>query len=335
MRDRTVFTAAIMFRLCLAAATPAAGDDPAGARRPDRVNLPDAKPVPRMQVIPLPDHQAAILRDGRELTRYHFGPTLRRPFLYPVVGPSGRSLTRMGHPHDPESHSHHNSVWVAHNDVGGESFWDDRSPGRIVHRRIQRYADGDDEASIVAENAWVGRDDRVLLRERRGIAVRPLPEGQWLLLLDLHLEAASGPVTLGATPFGPIGVRMAKTIGGDDGGGLIRNSEGNVNETGPNGAFRRRARWVDYSGPITSDAAEGITLLDHPSNPHHPVPFHVRTDGWMGASLTLTDPITIAPGRPLWLRYGLFVHAGVPSPEVINALWAEFARTTLEDLPTK
>src|SRR4051794_39171571 len=172
-----------------------------------QVLLPDARPIPRMQVIPLPDAQASIRCDGEELTRYHFGPTLRRPFLYPIVGPSGRSLTRMGHPHDPESHSHHNSVWVAHHDVAGVSFWEDRGPGRIAHRRIVRYADGDDEASIVAENAWVAVGEPVpLLREIRKIAVRPLPEGQWLLLLDVHLEAAQGPVTLGATPFGPIGV---------------------------------------------------------------------------------------------------------------------------------
>jgi hypothetical protein len=334
MRDETVLMTTILSWLCLVATTLAADETP-GRRRPDQVPLPDARPVPRMQVIPLPDLQAAILRDGRELTRYHFGPTLRRPFLYPVAGPSGRSLTRMGHPHDPESHSHHNSVWVAHNDVGGDDFWGDRGPGRIVHRRIVRYADGDDEASIVAQNDWIGRGDRVLLREGRGIAARPLPDGQWLMLLDLQLEAAQGSVTLGATPFGPIGVRMAKTIGVADGGGLIRNSEGNVNETGPFGAFRKRARWVDYSGPITPDAAEGITLLDHPSNPHHPASFHVRNDGWMGASLTLEGPITIAPGRPLRLRYGLFVHAGVPTPGAIDALWAEFAKTSLEDLPTR
>ena len=328
-------TGTILLCLCLAATPSAVAAVPPGASRPGQAPLPEARPVPRMQVIPLPEHQAAILRDGRELTRYHFGPALRRPFLYPVVGPSGRSLTRMGHPRDPEGHSHHNSVWVAHNDVGGESFWDDRGPGRIVHRRILRYADGDDEAAIVAENDWVGRGERVLLRERRGIAFRPRPEGQWLLILDLHLEAAQGPVTLGATPFGPLGVRMAKTIGVADGGGRIRNSEGNRNETGPDGAFRKRARWVDYSGPITPDAAEGISLLDHPSNPNHPAPFHVRADGWMGASPTLTGPITIAPGRPLRLRYGLFVHAGVPTPEAIDGLWAEFAGTKLEDLPAK
>ena len=300
-----------------------------------QVALPDAKPVPRMQVLPLPDDQASIRQDGVERTRYYFGPTLHRPFLYPIVGPSGRSLTRMGHPHDPVTHSHHNSVWIAHHDVNGDSFWDDRGAGRIVHRRILRYDDTDEAASIVALNAWVGKGGKIQMMERRGILVQPLPRDEWLLILDLQFEAQGGPVTLGKTPFGPIGVRMAKTIGVNDGGGLIRNSEGNVGEKGTNGVFWKRARWVDYSGPITPKAAEGISLLDHPSNPGHPTPFHVRNDGWMGASLTLDRPITIEPNSPLRLRYGLWVHGGVPGVEAINERWSHFARTTVQDLPSR
>src|SRR5205814_1146843 len=159
---------------------------------------------------------------------------LRRPFLYPVIGPSARSLTRMGHPHDPESHRHHNSVWVSHDSVNGESFWSDRGPGRVVHQRIVRYDDRDEEASLISINAWVGKGGQVHMIERRGIFVRPLAGREWLMVLDLQFEAPKQPVTIGASSFGMVGVRMAKTIGINDGGGLIRNSEGNVNELGPN-----------------------------------------------------------------------------------------------------
>ena len=280
------------------------------------VQLPDAKAVPRMQVIPLPDFQASLRSDGEELTRAYFGPSLRRPFLFPVVGPSGRALTRMGHPQDPEGHSHHNSVWAAHESVNGESFWSDRGTGRIVQRRIVRYDDRDDVASVVSINAWVGQGDRTLMTERRGVFVRPLADREWLMIVDLQFEATDNQVTLGATPFGMFAVRMAKTIGVNEGGGLIRNSEGNVNEQGPNGVFRKRARWVDYSGPISSGVDEGITLLDHPANPNHPSHFHVRNDGWMGASLTFQAPIMIEAGRLLRLRYGLYIHTGVSARRV-------------------
>jgi hypothetical protein len=287
-----------------------------------------------MQALPLPHEQAAIERDGAELTRYHFAPTLRRPFLYPVVGPSGRSLTRLGHPHATVSHSHHNSFWVAHNDVNGDVFWADNGPGRIVHQWIAEYADGEREASIAAVNHWIGGGDRVHMVERRGIRAVNLADGEWLLVLDLQFEARGQPATLGKTPFGMAAVRMAKTIGTNDGGGLIRNSEGNAGEQGPNGVFWKRARWVDYSGPIAPGVNEGLTLFDHPANPNHPSHFHVRADGWMGASLTFEAPRTIAPGSLLKLRYGLYVHRGVPTPQAVDRAWEPFSKTTLEELPT-
>src|SRR5687767_1381262 len=107
-----------------------------------------------MQVTPLPGDQAAIEWQGREISRYYFGKELRRPFLYPLIGPSGKSLTRMGHPRDPNGHSHHNSVWVSHHDVGGVGFWNDVTKGRIVHKRVTRYEDTDEEAIIEVNNAW-------------------------------------------------------------------------------------------------------------------------------------------------------------------------------------
>ena len=292
---------------------------------PAQVELPAARPVPAMQVLPLPGGQASVERDGREISRYWFDAELRRPFLFPLIGPSGKSLTRMGHPRDPNGHSHHNSVWVTHHDVGGVAFWNDAasSKGRIVHRRVVRYEDADDEALIEVVNAWQDEAGKVLLEEQRAMRFRPLERGQWLLVLDLTFTAPQAPVTLGKTNFGMLGVRMAKTIGVHDGGGTIRNSQGGVNEAG---VHEKAARWCDYSGPITREAREGITLLDHPTNPNHPTVFHVRDDGWMGAALTFAGPRTIEPGTPLALRYGLWIHAGVPMAERIDEQFAEFAK---------
>lgn len=291
-------------------------------------DLPAAKPVPVMQVVPLPDGQASVQRDGMEIARYHFDPRQNRPFLFPLIGPSGRSLTRMGHPRDPNGHSHHNSVWVSHNMVDGVDFWGDRGAGRIVHRRVNAYEDTDGEARIDVHNDWVDGRGRKMLEERRTMRFRPAADAQWWLWLDLELrlpEKATQPVTLDKTPFGLVGVRMAKTIGVHDGGGRIRNSEGGVNEAG---VFWKRARWVDYSGPITPQTREGITLMDHPSNPNHPSFFHVRDDGWMGASVTHEAARAITGEAPLKLRYALWVHRGVPDATELNRRFAEFAEVS-------
>lgn len=297
-----------------------------------QVELPSAKPIPQMQVIPLPGDRASVEWHGREISQYYFGKELYRPFLYPLIGPSGRSLTRMGHPRDPNGHSHHNSAWVSHHDIGGVGFWNDQSKGRIVHKRVTRYEDTDEEALIEVTNAWNDETGKTLVEELRTMRFRPLDRRQWLLVLDIQLAAPKEAVTIGKTPFGIVGVRMAKSIGVRDGGGTIRNSEGGVNEKG---VFWKPARWCDYSGQITPEAQEGVTLMDHPSNPNHPTVFHVRDDGWMGTCLTFDAPRVLEPGQPLKLRYGLLVHAGVPTLEELNARFDAFAKIGAPLPPTK
>jgi hypothetical protein len=294
---------------------------------------PHPQPVPRMQVIPLPDYQASFQRNGVEVARYYFNPSLKRPFIFPVIGPSGRSLTRMSHPQAPEDHSHHNSIWISHYDVNGVDFWADRGgTGRIIHQRIDQFVDGQDAASSLTVNAWTSNSGTVILIERRLVTVQALASDELMLIIDMQLEPQGGDVTFGKTAFGLIGVRMARTIGVYDGGGTIRNSEGAVDE--PN-VFWKRAKWVDYSGPITVKADEGIALMDHPANPNHPTFFHVRRDGWMGRSLTLDAPRTVAKGKPLRLRYGLYVHNGIPPLKAIEDRWEEFVRAPLPDLVFK
>jgi hypothetical protein len=288
-----------------------------------------------MQIIPQPYDQASFQQDGLEIARYHFGPTLHRPFIFPVIGPSGRSLTRMGHPHDPESHSHHNSVWISHHDVSGTDFWSDSGNGKIRHNRIIKFDDGNQTSSIIAENHWLTNKGKVLLHETRQITTMPLDDSEWLMIIDMEFRADGGAVTLGKTPFGMIGVRMAKTIGVNDGGGTIRNSERAVNEKD---VFWKRARWVDYSGPIINGKLEGITLFDHPDNPNFPTYFHVRNDGWMGVSLTHDGPRLIQHGKPMHLRYGLYIHHDMKPKETIEAIWKQFLKiepTKFGDLSKK
>lgn len=291
----------------------------------------EPKPVPRVQAVPQPHAQVSFQRDGVEFARYHHGADGQRPFVFPVIGPSGRSLTRMGHPHDPQGHGHHNSVWLSHQFVNGSNFWEN-GVARIEHTRMLRIDDGDDSALIEVENAWLDKDRVPQMHELRRTSVKLLPDGEWLLLIDTQFEARKAPVELKQTAFGMVAVRMAKTIGVNDGGGTIRNSESGVNEAG---CFRKPARWCDYSGPILTGVNEGIALLDHPSNLHHPVPFHVRDDGWMGASLTFPGAHTIEKDKPLRLRYALYIHRDIAAPEKIEAQWKAFAATEWEDIGKK
>jgi hypothetical protein len=281
------------------------------------------RPFPRVQVVPLPDDRASFQFDGVEKLCYHYPSRYIRPYWFPLIGPAGRAVTRISHPRDPNSHSHHKSIWVAHNSVNGNDFWSDRTPTRIVHDQVIRYGDGPDSASMVVQNFWLDGAGKRLLKEIRGFRLQPLADGELIVDIELEFTPVAGPVTFGKTSFGFLAVRVAKTMGVNDGGGVIRNSEGAVGEKN---VFWKPARWVDYSGPIAPDAENGITLMDHPSNPRHPTFFHVRSDGWMGTSFCCEQEYVLAEKQSLKLRHRLYVHKGRPSVEDIDVAWKRFAR---------
>lgn len=284
---------------------------------------------PRCQVLPLPDHQAAILIDGNERLRWHFGPDDPRPFFYPIKGPTGSSLTRMGHPGAP-NHDHHRSVWFAHEKVLGINFWGDNTDARIRQLHWLAYEDGDEEAILATRLRWYdGHDPSHLLEQDLVAVVRPMSNGEWLLELDSTFTPRADSLEFGRTNFGFLAVRVAKNISEYFGGGQLTNSEG---QTGEPQNFGKRAKWMDYSGPVPAlevrarkRAWEGITYFDHPQNPGYPVHWHVREDGWMGASVCMKSPITTTKKDPLALRYLLHIHQDPVSKSRANQIADEFA----------
>jgi hypothetical protein len=262
---------------------------------------------PRCQVLPLPDHQSSFQIDGREKLRWHFGPSYPRPFFYPLVGPSGLSLTRMGHP-GAANHDHHRSVWFAHHKVLGIDFWGDGGPARIRQKRWLCYHDSDAEAALAVLLGWYdGHDPKELLEQQLVAAVRPDDGKGTLVELQATFRPTAESLEFGKTNFGFLAVRVAKHLSAYFGGGELTNSEG---ARGEPAIFGKRARWMDYTGPAPGGGEEGITYFDHPQNPGHPCHWHVREDGWMGASVCFAGPVTTMRKKPLVLRYLLHVHEG-------------------------
>ena len=110
-------------------------------------------PIPRCEVVPLPGHRVSLRVDGLERIGWHFGAEYERPFFFPVKGPSGTPLTRMGHP-GAENHDHHRSIWFAHNDVEGENFWANSSPSRIRQKHWYQFLDGENRALMAVRLGW-------------------------------------------------------------------------------------------------------------------------------------------------------------------------------------
>jgi len=281
-----------------------------------------APEFPRVQVIPQPDDRASFQVDGVEKLAYLYPARYIRPYWFPLIGPAGRPVTRISHPRDPNSHSHHKSIWVAHAQVNDLDFWSDGTKTRIAHQEIVAYEDGARDASMSVRNRWLDPAGRAILSEKRTARLRPLAGGEVEVDIEISLAPAAGAVTFGKTPFGFLGVRVAKTMGVLDGGGRILNSDGSIDEKG---VLWMRACWVDYAGPIAPGESNGLTLMDHPSNPRHPTYFHVRDDGWMGASFCYAEGYALEPEKTLTLRYRLYAHRGGLAAEAIDARWKAFA----------
>ena len=240
----------------------------------------------------------------------------RGHFLFPLVGPSGADSDAPGpsqpdRPRAPQV----DLVWPR-----------ERRRDQFLGRAAQhRYPDSasvgaalpgwTDWGGLVADLDWwahgqvdpaPGADDRD----------RALPV-QWLLArpsVAIRLAGWQARSSSGQTNFGFLGVRVAKTMSEQFGGGRLTDARGSRGEAAIMG---KASRWVDYSGPSAPGKIEGICVMDHPSNPNHPTHWHVRGDGWMGASFNRESPYGVARDHSLCLRYRLLVHSGYADPDVL------------------
>lgn len=291
------------------------------------LRYPMPQPLPRCRVVPLSGHQTAVEIDGGERLRWHFGDDYPRPHFFPLIGPAGVPLTRMGHPGAP-NHDHHQSVWFAHHQVLGVSFWSNNSPAVIRQQHWLAYQDSDEEALMAMELRWYdGHDPKELLQQEMVAVVRPGPRGETFLELQSTFRPTAQSLEFRKTNFGFLAVRVAKSIAAYFGGGKLTDSEGRINEPA---IFGKKAKWMDYSGPVKvgengESIWNGITFIDHPENPGHPTHWHVREDGWMGASACLAGPLVTTREAPLRLRYLLHLHDGPVKPALANRLLDDFS----------
>jgi hypothetical protein len=287
--------------------------------------------LPRCQIVPLAEAQFAFVIDGVERLRWHAAPTDHpRPYFHPLIGPSGAALTRLGHPGAPD-HDHHRGIWFAHHHVTGIDFWANHKPPRIRQLSWLLQQESDAAAIFGAELAWYdGHDPGELLRQQMLCGVSPGENaGEIMVEIQTTLTPKSESLELGQTNFGLLAIRVARHLSGFFGGGKIINSEG---VTGEPAIFGKPARWVDYSGPAfpsgkrEATGEEGLTYFDHPTNPNHPAKWHVREDGWLGASLTRDVGLVLQRDKPLLLRYLIASHVGVYEHARAEKVFAAFSK---------
>lgn len=275
-----------------------------------------------------------VQADSKPFTEYLI-KSGSKPILWPVIGPSGKRLTRnwpMENGVEGETdrdHVHQRSLWFTHGDVNGIDFWSE-GKGRIEHREFVRV-EGGPQAVIATRNDWLSPDgSKLILQDERTYTFGADADKRWIDC-DIQLKATQGPVVFGDTKEGSFGVRVASSIRVDSKkGGKIVNSDGKTNAA----AWGKPAAWVDYHGPV-DDAIEGIAILNHPSSYGFPSHWHVRTYGLFAANpFGLKDftggkskgEYTLPAGETMRLRYRVLLHKGDEKEGRVADVFGEYAK---------
>ena len=219
---------------------------------------------------------------GAPFTTYYHGPDVVRPYLHPLLGPSGLPVTRLypmvqDAPGETKDHPHHRGFYVAHGDVNGADHWSE-GPSRAImrHTGFRTLASGSVCGGFEETLEWRDREDSAtIVSETRRFTFFDLGDaGTAGRVFDVALRFRAGaePVTFGDTKEGGlISVLVASSMDGPtkqrpDAAGVIESAHGGRTE---DECWGRRAMWCDYSGPVGGETV-GICLMDHPDNPHYP-----------------------------------------------------------------
>jgi hypothetical protein len=282
--------------------------------------------------------------DGELFTEY-LTEAGESPALWPVIGPTGKPMTR-SYPVGPreegetDDHPHHQSIWFTHDEVNDANFWHDNRNGQpdgsgahVKHREFD-LANGNGGAAtarIVARNDWM-KGDKKLLEDERTIVCGVRENGDRWIDFTITIKATEGDVTFGDTKEGTFAVRVADTMRLEARkGGQIVNSEGQTDDA----AWGMPARWVDYTGPVDGETV-GVAILSHPQSFRPKTRWHVRGYGLFAANpfghkdfpkpeLAPQGKVTIRKGDDLTLRYRVLLHRGGTDKAEMEKAFEEFA----------
>jgi hypothetical protein len=294
------------------------------------------KGEPSVSITQKGDTAVEVSVGGDLVTAYHFSKDDRKPYLWPVLGEGGASLTRdwpfSGKEGKTKDHPHHVSFWSAHGDINGADFWEygERTGWQVPDAVMtgSGYAAG----WINSRNTWTDNDRKPVIAEERSYILYNTPASGRLIDITVKFTAEYGDVKFGDTKEGGIiGLRMADDLRETGGTGKITTSEGAVGEKA---AWGKPAAWCDYSGTLEGFGARGITVMDSPQSFRYPVHWHVRGYGLMGANPfgyndfyngAKNGDHTLPKGESLTFSYRIYLHSGDATAADVAGHYKDFA----------
>lgn len=267
-----------------------------------------------------------------------------RPFVHPLTTPAGAILSVEA----PADHPWHHALWFTIKYVNDENFWEEF--GEFGLLRTTSVAE--DAGTTTATLEWVAPDgESVRLRETRTLRATGIDTDSYAIDWTEELTVPVETV-LDRTPFTTWGGYGGLTLRGaptwtDT---VLRLDEGADRDR----TLGERSRWLAIDGKVApepersegeprrsvpprtgssrpsgvAEMAAGVVILDHPDNVRAPSPWYGSTradtygEGWanfVNAAFLWDEPLPLAAGETLALRYRVLVHDGVWDRDRIEA----------------
>ncbi len=268
------------------------------------------------------DRPIAVYRATEELPR----SDSPKPCFDPLYTSSGQLVTE----YRPDDHTWHTGLYFGWVHVNNANLWGGPwyvpEEKKYVHvensHGIQRHDSfsvfGVSHASVASvdeELSWLDAADQLMAIESRSFRVSAV-EGGYRYLISTHIQPALDELVMGASRaarYSGLELRMGPPFADAE----HYCSEG---RQGHEKIMKQRARWVGARG-----ATGGfVAMMDHPSNPRHPVTWFTRKN-LLGAGLLMEEDLVVTRSQPLGLRYAFFVLDADPGAEQVEAFYTDFA----------
>ncbi|MEM9346825.1 MAG: PmoA family protein [Planctomycetota bacterium] len=308
----------------------------------------DAKPI----AVEKKQNTHRVLIDGKLFTELIHGATdqfgdIPRPFLYPIIGPTGAQMTRnfpmrKDVKGEASDHPHHRSLWFTHGNVNGTDFWHRaKATIQVVDTNLHTNFANTKNPIVTTVESWRSADNKEQLHAWAIHRFHIYDDGS--RIIDIHryhqVGADAEQVVFGDTKEGTMAIRLAPQLRlkGEVATGKAINSEGDKDTK----VWGKRAKWVAYWGQIDGKTC-GVAIFDHPSNLRHPTWWHARDYGLVAANpFGMSDfekgkhkrgdgDYTLKQDETLSLRYRFVFFAGTAEEADIAGKYDEWVKETTE-----
>lgn len=268
------------------------------------------------------DNAASLVRveSGNIKTTFHFGERWPKPFLYPILSPSGIDLSRAfplsSRAGESTDHGWHRGLWLGHGDINGFDFWRELKPENTGLIRLDGQPEIGKSSFAVNTRLLPPQRQNPIARLRQEWRFSWRPKG-FLIDTAFTYQASEGQsLKFADTDDGGFGLRLRDEFREDRGAAMLSDD----GRRGTKALWGKSAKWIDYSGQVDGKPC-GVAIFDHPKNLRYPTAWHARPYG-----LNAPNPFAnrsfngknepsgeyeLASGAKFTLRYRVLWHDGM------------------------